>query len=101
MQVNRTILTDAELVFCAAQAEKYWKSRGILQLKLMQHDGRGAPVDNPPGSLYGGLVGGAYYDRTQNTIYTPANIFWARFNSVRKGGPCASQILHVCSKRSF
>jgi hypothetical protein len=85
MQVNRTILTDFEMNFCAKQAENYWALNGV---DLSPNNGSGAPVDDPPGSLYGGLVGGAFYDRTQNTMYTPANIFWARFNSVRKGGPC-------------
>lgn len=83
VQVNRTILTDDELDFCKGQAEAFWADKGI---SLSPNDGSSAPVDEPPGSLYHGLVGGAFYDRTQNTMYTPANIFWARFNRVRQGG---------------
>lgn len=94
MQVNRTILTDDELEFCKEQAEAFFLDHiddPGQYYTLAPNDGSGAPVDDPPGSLYGGLVGGAYYDRTQNTLFTPANIFWARFNRVRRGGSSTSQ----------
>ena len=65
LQVNRTILTDDEIEFCKEQAEAYWDDKGVT---LFPNDGSGAPVDDPPGSLYHGLVGGAFYDRTQNTM---------------------------------
>lgn len=66
----------------------HFASRGI---SVNSNDGSSAPVVDA-----GGLSGGAYYDRTQNTLLTPANIFWARFNRLRNGGESMSRFECVC-----
>jgi hypothetical protein len=72
--------------FCKSEADAYFAAVGV---PVNVVDGSGAPPADPEN--YGGLDGGAFYDRTQNTVFTPANIFWARFNRVRQGGASALQ----------
>lgn len=78
LQVNREILSQGQIDFCSNEAMEHFTTRGI---QLSSNDGTGAPARD-----FGGLSGGAFYDRTQNTLLTPANIFWARFNRLRSGG---------------
>ena len=79
MQVNRELLTEEKVNFCAGEAMAHFDDHGI---PLSRNDG--TPTISQD---LGGLSGGAFYDRTQNTLLTPANIFWARFNRIRDGGP--------------
>ena len=64
--------------FCKAEADQRFTDIGLITAP----NGGSAAT----GSAYNGLVGGAFYDRKQNTMYTPANLFWARFNRMRAGG---------------
>jgi hypothetical protein len=78
MQVDRKILDDDQLSFCKEEAETYFDE---MSIPISPNNGSSANS-----SYFGGLSGGAYYDRVQNTIFTPNNIFWARFNRMRVGG---------------
>ena len=78
LQVDRNILDDSMINFCKAEADTHFADNGIT---VMLSDGTGAPAVD-----VGGLTGGAFYDRRQNTLFTPANLFWARFNRMRQGG---------------
>eukprot|EP00892_Ulva_mutabilis_P004823 jgi/Ulvmu1/2712/UM014_0168.1 len=76
--INRELLTEQQINFCASEAMAHFEDHGT---QVSSDDGTSAPAGD-----FGGLSGGAFYDRTQNTLLTPANIFWARFNRIRDGG---------------
>lgn len=87
--IDRKVLDVTMLDFCKAEADTYFSEKGIS----MRTDGG---QTQRPNSDFGGLTGGAYYDRSLNTIYTPANIFWARFNKVRRGDSGATYSPVAC-----
>ena len=96
-QVDRNILDSTMIDFCKGEADTHLAAQGIT---ANLNDGSGSN-----GVATGGLTGGAFYDRRQNTLFTPANIFWARFNRMRSGGAgariavCALQLLQ-CRRKS-
>jgi hypothetical protein len=77
MQVNRHILDDNMISFCKGQADIHFADQGMPVNEV-----KSAASPTPSGSLQGG----AFYDRHQNTLFTPNNLFWARFNRLRAGG---------------
>lgn len=85
--IDRKILDNDMLTFCTGRAEAYLAEKGAILRAAADASTQAAA------SSFGGLTGGAYYDRTQNTIFTPSNIFWARFNQVRRGGAGAGALL--------
>jgi hypothetical protein len=91
LQVNRNILDDSMISFCKGQADIRFASKGM---PVNPVDSAAFPA--PSSSLQGG----AFYDRRQNTLFTPNNIFWARFNLLRAGGPGALFVCSTCIQAS-
>lgn len=85
--IDRPILTPEHISYCKGVATDFFIRKGVSFPNL---DGTTFTPAEPLAS-FGGLTGGAYYDKHLNTMYTPSNIFWARFNDLREGrDPSAS-----------